>query len=368
MKKLFGMMAAFAAVLLVGCSKEPAVDPDVPYITFEADAGQVFSMDFQPRLSYEEFTLEEGDYFEYSVGGGEWKRFTTTVSGIAFGGDKGNLRLRGKSRKGTSDDLNCVVILFFESAYVRCNGDIRTLVDYEDYKNADTKNATFKFLFNGCTVLTTAPALPATALAADCYSGMFSFCTSLRNAPALPATTLAPYCYYGMFRGCTSLENAPTLPATKLDLSCYGDMFNFCTSLKNAPALPATALADDCYSSMFNGCTSLENAPALPATTLEKRCYDSMFAGCNSLESAPDLPATTLVSGCYYAMFSCCTSLKEVKLHAADGFMSDSCLYFFLYDVPGPGIIYLKDADVEEQFKFACYEVYENWEIKYFSE
>jgi hypothetical protein len=45
-------------------------------------------------------------------------------------------------------------------------------------------------MFDGCTSLTTAPALPATTLAANCYSYMFYGCTSLTSAPALPATTL----------------------------------------------------------------------------------------------------------------------------------------------------------------------------------
>ena len=54
-------------------------------------------------------------------------------------------------------------------------------------------------MFNGCTSLTQAPALPATTLAAECYNSMFYGCTSLTSAPALPATTLAAYCYARMF-------------------------------------------------------------------------------------------------------------------------------------------------------------------------
>jgi hypothetical protein len=34
---------------------------------------------------------------------------------------------------------------------------------------------------------------------------MFRGCTSLTTAPELPATTLASNCYHGMFQGCTSL-------------------------------------------------------------------------------------------------------------------------------------------------------------------
>ena len=121
---------------------------------------------------------------------------------------------------------------------------------------------------------------------------------------------MADYCYYSMFQGCTSLTQAPALPATTLANNCYRRMFQGCTSLTQAPALPATTLADYCYYSMFQGCTSLTQAPALPATTLADDCYYSMFRGCTSLVKTPVLPATTLAYRCYGRMFHGCTSLK----------------------------------------------------------
>ena len=87
-----------------------------------------------------------------------------------------------------------------------------------------------------------------------------------------------------MFNGCSSLTTAPELPATTLAGDCYNGMFNGCSSLTSAPALPATTLAENCYSGMFNDCTSLTTAPALPATTLADNCYEGMFAYCQNLE------------------------------------------------------------------------------------
>ncbi|MGM9761493.1 MAG: fimbrillin family protein, partial [Candidatus Cryptobacteroides sp.] len=52
----------------------------VPYITFTAEGEQTFKMNFQPQSWYDAFSLKEGDYFEYSVGGGKWTRFTSTIS------------------------------------------------------------------------------------------------------------------------------------------------------------------------------------------------------------------------------------------------------------------------------------------------
>ena len=65
-------------------------------------------------------------------------------------------------------------------------------------------------MFQGCTGLIQAPALPATTLANKCYRYMFRNCTGLTQVPALPATTLVTYCYSGMFNGCTSLKLSST--------------------------------------------------------------------------------------------------------------------------------------------------------------
>ena len=125
-----------------------------------------------------------------------------------------------------------------------------------------------------------------------CYN-MFNGCTSLTTSPALPSTTLAGYCYSNMFRGCTSLTTAPSLPATTLANNCYTYMFYGCTSLTTAPELPSTTLANYCYSSMFRGCTSLTTAPELPATTLAKYCYQSMFNECTNLNYIKAMFTTT---------------------------------------------------------------------------
>jgi hypothetical protein len=101
-------------------------------------------------------------------------------------------------------------------------------------------------MFYGCTNLTTAPELPATTLASDCYKNMFSGCTNLTTAPDLPATTLADRCYYNMFRDCTNLTTAPKLPATTLAISCYEYMFYNCKKLNYIKMLATNISARDC--------------------------------------------------------------------------------------------------------------------------
>ena len=280
-----------------------ALDATYPYLTFTASAAQTMTI-----KTYGGYVLDES--MQYSVNGGEWAQLTAKTA-ITFGGDNGALRLRGKSANGTAtSDLSRAQISFGDdNVQVVCSGDIRTLVDYENYATVSTANARFCSLFESCKSLTTSPELPATTLAESCYEYMFYKCTSLTVAPELPAATLTEFCYNRMFYNCTSLTVAPELPATTLAESCYEYMFSYCTSLTVAPELPATTLAESCYESMFNGCTSLTAAPELPATILAKLCYYQMFSGCINLTAAPELPATALAISCYREMFHGCTNL-----------------------------------------------------------
>ena len=243
------------------------------------------------------------------------------------------------------------------------SGDIMSLVNKDTDLLVIPNGSCFERLFLDCTLLTSAPTLPATSLANYCYYQLFSGCTSLTVAPELPATSVEYGCYNSMFSGCTSLIEAPALPATALSGLCYQEMFKDCTSLTVAPELPATTAVDHCYTGMFEGCTSLTTAPQLPATTLNTYCYQTMFDGCSSLAEAPELPATTLARGCYNMMFSncsqltmapelpaatlvewCysqmfyeCSSLNYVKCLATD-ISAENCVYWWLNGVATQGL------------------------------
>lgn len=225
----------------------PAKDVDwPPYVTFSAESEQTFKMDFDP-YGRGGFTLGAGEYFEYSVGNGSWTRFTSTVSDIHFGGTLGDLHLRGKSSKGTADTRSLSTISFGTAGIsVDCKGDIRTLIDYENYNTANTANARFCALFYNNTQLNTVPELPAHMLANNCYTQMFWGCTSLTKAPELPATTLANSCYASMFANCTSLTKAPELPAATLAEHCYDNMFNRCSKLSEITMLATNISAQFC--------------------------------------------------------------------------------------------------------------------------
>ena len=316
---------------------------EAPYVTFGASDEQTLQM------------TQEVSSLEYSVAGvngGKWTVLGT--NSVTFGGSHGSVRLRGKSAVGT----NLAQITFGNNTPVACSGDIRTLVDYENYDTADMSDANFIYLFKGCTQLTTPPDLPSMQLRISCYYGMFQGCTSLTYAPALPATELTESCYRNMFYGCSSLTEGPVLPATTLAESCYSSMFNSCTGLTSVPdlnattlapycyysmfasctnltyaqdELPAMVLAENCYAGMFNGCTKLIEAPQLKATTMAERSCFGMFQSCTALLEAPELPATTLASECYLQMFANCTNLcKAPELPATT--LADACYVFMFYN------------------------------------
>ncbi len=345
MKKSVSMLLAvimvFSLFTIVPFTAGAAVDDvlsEDDYLTFTAEAdGATVTLNVSSgsNLQYnknnsgwEDYTkgaqidLEnEGDYVRFS---GKDTTFDTSkhfsITGkVACSGNVMSMRLNGGKVQGLDN-------LCFRYMFSGCTG----LTTAPDLPETDLKAGCYSYMFNGCTSLTTAPELPATTLAGNCYERMFYGCTSLTTAPELPATMLAESCYSYMFNGCTSLTTAPELWATSLANNCYSYMFSGCESLTEAPELPATTLANYCYQNMFKGCTSLTEAPELTATTLASYCYSNMFRDCKSLTEAPELPATNLAQFCYASMFYGCTSLtKAPELPATD--LAVSCYNYMFY-------------------------------------
>ena len=239
------------------------------------------------------------------------------------------------------------------------SGNIMSLLYGDDFTEKTVfptgSQYTFSYLFNSNTYLVNAEnlILPVMELTYKCYSLMFYNCASLITAPVLPATTLATDCYYFMF-GKTALTTAPVLPATVMASGCYKFMFDNCTSLVTAPELPATVLADNCYQDMFRGCSSLKIAPALPATELTNTCYKELFRLCTSLVAAPELPATTLATDCYRGMFYGCSSLENAPVLNAT-ILTTSCYKYMLYDCKKINSITMLATDISAS---SCLE---NW-------
>ena len=190
------------------------------YLTFSSPNS--FTLKVNDATKHWDGTLE---YFASNKTWTVWDG-TTALSSVDNDGEY-VLYLRGTGNTvitGNNSNSNWVLT----GSNIKCIGNIENLLDYATVQSG---------------------AHPT--MATYCYRSMFQSCTALIKAPALPATTLANYCYYSMFSGCTSLTQAPDLPATTLASNCYRSMFHDCTSFIQAPALPATTLTNYCYYNMF---------------------------------------------------------------------------------------------------------------------
>jgi len=273
------------------------------------------------------YKVNDGDS-EVTIAKGSTANILVTNAGdyITFYGNNSKYYNSDTDKSSISCDKDCYIY-----------GNVMSLVDAENYDKATTLTAenTFRELFKDNTKIKNKASEPlklgATTLTANCYKAMFDGCTGLTSTPALPAATLKDSCYQGMFKGCTGLTTLQKLSATTLANNCYDSMFSGCTSLATVPSnmLPATTLTDNCYQNMFTDCTSLTATPSLPATTLAKACYKEMFKGCTSLTSSPVLPATTLAESCYENMFNVCTSLAAASEIKATTLAKRSCFSMF---------------------------------------
>ena len=184
MKKLLFITYMAALAALVGCQQDDELHTNpIPYVTFSASEEQTMVIHKPESLSVEIFC---------SVNDGDWEDIGDKEYSITFGGAHGDLRLRATSEIGTSTDDGNYKISFENETPVACTGDIRTLVDWENYATANTENAKFYQLFRGCTQLVSAPELPATTLAESCYQHMFRNCTSL-NSITMLATDISAF-------------------------------------------------------------------------------------------------------------------------------------------------------------------------------
>ena len=255
----------------------------IPYVTFKANGKQTFQMTAVP--DYEISGLE------YSVNNDEKWRKVEKDGKISFGGEYGDLRLRGTNHNGTAKDESYYSTINFtdKTVNVACTGDIRTLLDWKNYNIVKTDNARFCSLFETCSVLTSAPELPATKLADCCYYYMFWRCTNLTSAPVLPATTLAQECYSNMFADCTNLTSAPELPATKLAVHCYYSMFSNCPKLSSVTMLAPKSEIETKNNCVLNWLDEAGNDASVTTRTLKVQDEAAYKALENKTAYLPDI-------------------------------------------------------------------------------
>ena len=187
------------------------------FLTFTANEGGISKVGF--IVFNDGYDLPE-DYkkpsLQYSIDGGKtWQDYDLQISDDTT--DATTIQLDGGESvmfRGNNENLAYYLEAEGDNIFTRCyiegsvaaSGDITSLLNGIG-GDATLASGCYNFMFDGCTGLTQAPALPATTLADSCYNGMFYGCTGLTQAPALPATTLADNCYNSMFASCTEINS-----------------------------------------------------------------------------------------------------------------------------------------------------------------
>ena len=173
----------------------------LPYVCLEANGDWTFGLTNtggnNPDLQYSR------------DGGASWNTYSTAININQVE----NLCLKGNNPNGWSygPTINTV---FFITGDVSISGNIMGLLD------------------NGAT---SGEEGDITAIPSDyCFYSLFSRSTVTSvSEDFLPATSLAESCYRYMFKGCSNLTTAPNLPATNLVQDCYASMFMDCSKLNS---------------------------------------------------------------------------------------------------------------------------------------
>lgn len=158
----------------IDSDKSDSIEFEVPpdYLCFTAEkAGSTVAMAVKG-------TPTKGQAFEYSTDGTNWSVFTpgTTTITLANAGDK--VYFRGDNI--TVSESYSTYYRFVMSGKIAASGNIMSLLDTTCQSTTISNDYCYYYMFENCTSLTTAPALPATTLTNGCYDSMFKGCTSLQ--------------------------------------------------------------------------------------------------------------------------------------------------------------------------------------------
>ena len=201
MSTLEGKVGAFQDALnlapMILYNAEGAGDASVKVLASSDDTEKV-SFEYAVVADY-----KPGSQDSYRFSRATYTGATTTREGVSISVPAGSsLLVRSLTAATWASGIGKYNKFKITSGKFTLDGDVTALVGWKQ-----TDKTIFCSLFKGCTGLAecTPGVLPATTLAAMCYTSMFYGCTSLTTAPVLPATTLVPMCYSVMFYGCTSL-------------------------------------------------------------------------------------------------------------------------------------------------------------------
>ena len=243
---------------------------------------------YTPNLNYR---IDNGEWFEYDVT--NLPRIEVPIGSKIYlkgGNDVGfnqseldYYKLNFHSSKTSSDDCKCNIGGYITSLLALENFNLITHIP--DYS--------FKSLFSVSRLLLSVENLITsniTSVGNNSFKYCFNSCTSLVTAPMFDnITNVGNYGFNYCFEGCTSLVTAPTFSnVTKIGAMSFSNCFNNCISLVTAPTFEnLTYSSTQTFQNCFTGCKSLITTPNFRKiiTVSSSSSFDNCFKNCTSLKN-----------------------------------------------------------------------------------
>ena len=153
-----------------GVTPEPEPERDYLCFTSTGDSTVAMHQEGTPNAS-------ANKVIQYKLNNGQWQNWDLSAVSLSDG-DKMYLKSDDDIPISESDNI---YKQFTMTGSIAASGNIMSLLNF----STTLTSYAFYCLFNNCTSLTTAPALPATTLAPNCYAYMFSFCEMLNYVKAM---------------------------------------------------------------------------------------------------------------------------------------------------------------------------------------
>ncbi|MBQ9667402.1 MAG: BspA family leucine-rich repeat surface protein [Prevotella sp.] len=249
---------------------------------------------------------------------------TEAIIGSAYNNKNASGMFQGCSKLSQINLTNFNNDHVYDMSYMFDGCSNLTKVTFSSTQNKSGLDMTYKYMFRGCSKLTTIENI--------CYTtsreyrqdnrdmtGMFEGCSSLTSLD-LSAVKYNQYYYYlnatDMFSGCSSLTSLAMWDDVRLD-NCSG-MFNGCEKLASIDLSGFNTEKVTDMSNMFNGCKALTSLDVSTFNTDGVTNMSYMFAGCKALTSIDVSPLNTEKVTDVSGMFSGCSSLTELDLSTFD--------------------------------------------------
>lgn len=342
-KRILGLLLCIFVVIAmpkIASAAEMTGDDHITFSSTEMFSISAMSVGWDSTIEYSTdnltWTVWDGNSISAAQGGGTYYLCFRGIGNTVITGSMGNRW-----------QLNA-------TANIICDGNIMTLLNYENPDSAVMTPGCFNYMFYNWTLLTVAPELPTSVLNNSDFENMFSGCIGLTTVPnnesyttedakIIPSTNdtanyaaeLVQMTGDDHITFSSSETFSIGAPSKRWDGIMEYSTDNLTWTIWDGSSISAVQSGDTSYYLCFRGTgntaiTRYPNGWVLKASsdvecdgnimtlldyecpdnaTMANGCFFDMFKGWTHLTVAPELPATTLSYNCYSSMFEGCTGL-----------------------------------------------------------